>query len=704
MRLSNQRYCASLLIAPNPKAMSSKLNKQVTLVPLALFFIFILIVFTIWKLAINNNNRLIKENLNQTGKLISREFKNIVESDIAQIQNLKNRIEFTNGLYLDYWEKDANILIKQNSSFKFLEWIDSTMVVRKITPLKGNENALNLDISEIEYRRAEWLKRRINNSPNITPWSELTQNHMAFLVDVPVFIKNHFHGTITGGMDFRKKFNKLARSLENQYVIELWDHKKNLFYQLNTNNRLQTKHNLYFKKNILIDELDNQQWTLMVTPSNKLLLSENRFVNNMSLGIGIIFCALISLLIHFYLRARVGTRLALQSNSKLLNTNEKLNNERNRAKKASKAKSEFLSNMSHEIRTPLHAILGFIELMKDSKLSKTDKGYLDLMEKSSNNLLNIINDILDIEKIESGKTELIETNFNPFEKIKDLIEVNQFIFIKKNLYLKPNFKEVHGLNVIGDESKYVQVINNIVKNSLKFTNTGGATVSYRETLTDQNDLRIHIAVKDTGIGIPKDKLNTIFDRFTQVENGIKKQYEGSGLGLSICKVLINMMGGKIKVKSLPNKGTTFKFSMLFPIAKQQNSKNSITVNKEVNYSNLKVLIVDDNSLNIIVLRKFLEDLGIIADTAKNGKFGVSKFRKKTYDLIFMDIHMPEMDGWEATEEIRKINKDVIIFGLSANVTTEAIDKALESGMNNYLSKPFKKEHLHKLLYFHFGSE
>lgn len=682
--------------------MLSKLKNKVTLLPIAAFVISVLVVFVVWNRSLNNSNRLIKENVFQTGKLVYKEFINIVEADIAQIHNLKNRIEFTDGLYLDHWEKDARMLLKQNSSFKFLEWIDSTMVIRKIMPLEGNEDALNLDISNIGYRKDEWLSHRFTDTPNVTPWSNLTQSGQAFLIDFSVNFQNTFQGTITGGVDFTEKFNKLATSLENQYAIELWDHESNLFYALNTKDKLSTEKNLFYQDSILIDPLDNQSWHLKVTPSSKLYLSENRLITHIALGIGILFCFLTSLLINFYLRAREGTKLALRSNAMLLNTNEKLNEERNRAEKASKAKSEFLANMSHEIRTPLHAVLGFIELLKDSKLNKTDREYLDLMEKSSNNLLNIINDILDIEKIESGKTELVETNFNPLEKIKDLIDVNQFIFAKKNLYLKSNYKNVHGLNVIGDESKFIQVINNIVKNGLKFTNTGGVTVNYSEDIVNENELRVHITIKDTGIGIPKDRIKTIFDRFTQVENGVKKQYEGSGLGLAICKVLINMMGGKIKVKSTPNKGTKFKFNMLFKLAEEQHVEKQITVTQEVDYSNLDVLIVDDNNLNIIVLKKFLQDLGIAPDAAKNGRIALEKFHEKPYDLIFMDIHMPVMDGWEATFEIRKHNSDVVIFGLSANVTTEAIDLALESGMNNYLSKPFKKEHLYKLLHFHFA--
>ncbi|KJD32615.1 hypothetical protein PK35_10475 [Tamlana nanhaiensis] len=681
--------------------MFNKLNKKIVLFPLIAFLISAILVLTFWKKALNNVNNTIDEDVLQNGKLVSKEFRNIIKNDISRLENLKNRIEFTNGLYLNHWEKDAEMLLEQNPSFKFLEWIDSTMVIRKITPIRGNENAIGLDISKIEYRRDEWLKHSKNQQVNITPWATLTQGGNAFLVDVPVYFNNTFQGTITAGMDYNLKFNKFASNLNNNYAIVFSDHTNKTFYTLNKFHKNNKGYS--YKDSIVVDTLDQHIWELQVSPTNKFSYSEGRYLVNIALVIGIIFSCLTSMLIYFYIRARNQRKLAITSNSKLLNANKKLNKERKRAEKASLAKTEFLSNMSHEIRTPLHAILGFIELLKESKLNKTDKEYLNLMEKSSSNLLNIVNDILDIDKIESGKIELSEVKFNPLQKIKELIEVNQFIFLRKDLYLKAKYKKANNFTVLGDESKFIQIVNNIIKNGLKFTNKGGVTLTYSEKITKANKLRIKISVSDTGIGIPSNQIENIFERFKQIENSVKKQYEGSGLGLAISKIFINMMGGDITVKSTQNEGTTFKFDMVFPIIKNQETITNEPIQKtNANLSDLNVLIVDDNKLNIIVLKKFLESFGVTADTANNGLACVDTFKaNRNYDLIFMDIHMPIMDGWEATKEIRQLDSDVIIFGLSANVTTEAIDKALENGMNNYLSKPFKKEHIAKLLQFHF---
>ena len=633
--------------------------------------------------------------------MLSKEFSNIIEYDISRLKNLKNRLENSNGSYFKSWENDANLLLEQNPSFKFVEWIDSSMVIKKIVPKKGNEAALNLDISTVGYRHKDWLEHSKSGEVNITSWVKLTQKGYSFLVDVPVYFSGRFQGTITAGMDFHENFNRLVDYLEDQYSVEIYDDKNNLFFNVNPTIKLNPPKDISYSNTIIVGKDGQQKWRVNVFPSKKLLIAQNKAVTDSALLVGLLLSLISSFLTYFYFRAKKSTAFARHSNLALKKANQTLNIERNKAEKASQAKTDFLSNMSHEIRTPLHAIVGFIELLKGSELNKTNTQYLNLMEKSSNNLLHIVNDILDFEKIESGKIELTKDNFNPVLRIKELIDVNQLIFSKKGLSLETNFENTLNLNVIGDESKLLQITNNILKNGLKFTNTGGVTLTYSESLINNNELKISISIKDTGIGIPKDKINSIFERFTQIENSIKKQYEGSGLGLAISKIFINMMGGEISVKSKLNAGTEFQFYMVFPIAEEQNIIKRSAAKKRVDLSKLNVLIVDDNNINILVLKKFLQDMGIEPDIAKNGKKALDLVDKEDYQLIFMDIHMPEMDGWEATKEIRKTNKEAVIFGISANVTKDAINQSIDTGMDNYLTKPFKKSHLDQLLQYHF---
>ncbi|MFC4722298.1 response regulator [Geojedonia litorea] len=642
----------------------------------------------------------VKEQITQTGNLATQEFQSIVRSDIARLENLKKRLEFTDGEYYLNWEQDATMLIEQNASFKFLEWIDSSMIIRKINPLKGNEAALNLDVSKVAYRKDEWIKHSLDSTTNITQWAKLTQGGYAFLVDVPVYFKDRFQGTITAGMDFTEHFNKFATPLKD-YSIELRDNEGTLFYEFNPLNKNTSNKNLIYETSFFTDISDRQGWSFKLYPTDKLLLAERLSFINFALGIGILLSLLISLLIYFYLRAKKETKRALDSNIKLSKANEKLEKERKKAEKASKAKTEFLSNMSHEIRTPLHAILGFIQVLKQGDLNATDQSYIDLMDKSSNNLLSIVNDILEIDKIESGNVILEDTYFNPAQKIKDLLEIYKFHFSEKNLYIHTNFQEPYGINVMGDQNKFSQIVINILKNALKFTTEGGIKVEYSEVKI-KNHLKVNVSIEDTGIGIPKNKLNTIFNRFTQIDGSLKKQHEGSGLGLAISKDLAALLGGTISAKSILNQGSIFEISVLLKITENQNKFNISETFNNINLSHLHVLIVDDNKINVIVLKKLLEDLSIKVDIAYNGKIAVEKVESNNYQLVLMDIHMPEMDGFEATTIIRKLNTDLIIFGLSANVTTQAISKALDCGMNNYLTKPFTKERLYKLLLTYFS--
>jgi len=317
------------------------------------------------------------------------------------------------------------------------------------------------------------------------------------------------------------------------------------------------------------------------------------------------------------------------------------------------------------------------------------------MDISSKKLLLLVNDILEIDKIESGKTTFRKDIFSPLQELKNIIRIYQRTAEEKGLNISLDTTISSDVESVGDAGKYGQIITNILRNSLKFTEKGGITVSYHENLVN-DELAIDIGVKDTGIGIPKNKLKTIFDRFTQVDVGKAKRHEGSGLGLYITYKLVELLGGKITATSQESVGTEFYVSLKFPLSKTK-SKTSTSNTESIDLSGCKVLIVDDNRVNVMVLEKTLEKLGVQSESVSDGLEAVYAVQKNCYHLIFMDIHMPKMDGLRATEEIRKFNKDIGIIGLSADVTKEAIDEAKGVGMNDYFTKPISFDKLRKHL-------
>ena len=668
------------------------LNKGI-LFPCTAFIVFLMLTITIWNNLVESNEQNIQKNLVQIGKSTSQKFQSILNHDIEGLENLKMRLEFTNGKHFEYWEKDAQLLLEQNPSFHFIEWIDSTMVIRNIVPLNENKAALNLDISKIEYRSKEWKEHTKYGIVNITPWSKMTQEGYAFLIDVPVYFENKLQGTITAGMDFTDHLNDFAKDLD-MYEIELRDYDQTLFYEFNAQDKASNE--FVFEQNILIDKLHSKFWSFKMYPTDALYYTDRAVFINSFLLIGIILSILISSLIYFYLKAKDEVKRTVSINKKLKKLNDKLHYERKRAEKANKVKTEFLSNMSHEIRTPLHAILGFVKILRNGKLNDSDKTHIELLDASSKNLLSIVNDILIIDKIESGTIQLEETYFNPSQKVKEIIETYSHLFSKKNLYVRSNFIKPYGINAIGDQNKLAQIIINIIKNASKFTVDGGVTITYSEVQED-NQLNAKITIEDTGIGIPKDKIKSIFNRFTQIDSSLKKQHEGSGLGLAISKDLATKLGGTILVESNESQGSKFEISVVFKIAKNFQNHSIKETYSNLNFPHLSALIVDDNRMNIVILKKFLEDININVDTAMNGKAAVEKVKANNYSMAFMDIHMPEMDGFEATQIIRTFNSELKIFGLSANVTSDAIEKAFDSGMNNYITKPFTKEQLYNLI-------
>lgn len=358
-------------------------------------------------------------------------------------------------------------------------------------------------------------------------------------------------------------------------------------------------------------------------------------------------------------------------------------------KQANKLKEEFLANMSHEIRTPMNAILGFLQLLKDKESNKVKLGYLETMCDSGKDLLQIINDILDFSKIESNQLDFEQIPFSPKQRIQQAVKLYAAKASESSLAIKENYSDNLPEYVRSDPIRFTQIINNLISNAIKFSKPGGTI--WIDTYYINGTSQLIINVKDQGIGIAEDKLQTIFEPFTQADNSTTRKYGGTGLGLSISHRLANKLGGDISVASKPIQGSEFTFTILAPIVKQKIERPIEVQSSSAKDSKGHVLIVEDNKTNQLLASKILQKMGLTFDIANDGIEGVKAFKNKHYDLILMDENMPNMTGIEATKEIRNIELQqdtrINIIALTANSMKGDKEKFLTAGMDAYLSKP-----------------
>ncbi|WP_062059511.1 hybrid sensor histidine kinase/response regulator [Aquimarina longa] len=376
------------------------------------------------------------------------------------------------------------------------------------------------------------------------------------------------------------------------------------------------------------------------------------------------------------------------------------------AEKSAKAKSVFLSNMSHEIRTPLNVILGLTGILKKSDFNTPhiDKKNLDGIQFSAENLLILINDILDFSKIEAGKLTLHSTNFNLHELITNTSRGFSIKADEKGLKYKMIIDPSVPKFIIGDRLRLNQILINLLGNSIKFTKTGKIKLLVKTEEVSSKHITINFSVQDTGVGISKHKLDTIFESFYQVHKPGKNKIEGTGLGLSISKQLIELQGGTISAKSKLGVGSSFDFSIAY---QKSDFKTSIENKKDVfseydfDLSDMKVLIVEDNKMNQFFMKQLFTNWNAETSVAENGQVALKKLKQFTYDFILMDMHMPIMDGPETARVIRKSNnikiKEIPIIACSADVFPESKKKASKSGMNFYLTKPLNEEKLKEII-------
>ncbi|MFA5329792.1 MAG: PAS domain S-box protein [Prolixibacteraceae bacterium] len=358
------------------------------------------------------------------------------------------------------------------------------------------------------------------------------------------------------------------------------------------------------------------------------------------------------------------------------------------AEDAVKAKQQFLSNMSHEIRTPMNAIIGFTKVVLKTDLSAKQKEYLQAIKMSGDALIVLINDILDLAKVDAGKMVFEQIPFKMALSIAAMLHLFETKIQEKNLKLVKEYDTNIPEVLLGDPVRLHQIILNLVSNAVKFTAKGKITISVRLLNEDDEKVSIEFAVADTGIGIPENKIEKIFDNFQQASSGTSRLYGGTGLGLAIVKQLVEPQGGSISVKSKINEGSTFSFILSFQKTKAKAELELDVVELDADIKNIKVLVVEDIILNQLLMRTLLDDFGFECDIASNGKIATEKLQIKSYDVVLMDLQMPEMNGFEATEFIRnKMNSSVPIIALTADVTTVDLAKCKAVGMDDYIAKP-----------------
>ncbi|MCC9061640.1 tetratricopeptide repeat-containing hybrid sensor histidine kinase/response regulator [Flavobacterium piscisymbiosum] len=583
----------------------------------------------------------------------------------------------------DTYYKKADDLLNQ------LKIIDHAEVLsyQKAMALKANKNLALAAKSFFE------ITKKPDNSSNLK--TKIDSYYQLGLIETQLKRNDSAIIYLDNALEYNAKTNNIAQKSKIVLAIsQYYKQNKNFdlaysyldeHYQLENyilklkNAKLDLNEFEKFKKN---QSLNN---TIKRESEEKIQLKTYRY----SKLVSILAIALISILSLLSLALYKNNIIRNQNNLLLREKNKELILAKNKAEKASKARSEFLSTVSHELRTPLNAINGITHLLLEDNPKKTQLKYLESLKFSGNYLTTFINEILEINKIDSTKVEIENISFNLKEllfniqsSLKELATANKNYF---NLEIDESIPDT----LIGDPTKISQIILNLINNALKFTQNGNVNVIAKLYTKEDDNATVYFEIVDTGIGIPEDKLQTVFESFSQGSIEVNRKYGGTGLGLTIVKKLIELLGGEIKLKSEVGKGSTFTFKLNFKINKEP--LEVIEEAKPYNDKQLKnksILLIEDNKINQMITRKMLENKAISCEIIDNGEDAVELLKVKRFDMILMDVHLPGINGTTATKLIREFDKTTPIIALTAISLDENRDMLLSFGMNDVITKPF----------------
>lgn len=456
----------------------------------------------------------------------------------------------------------------------------------------------------------------------------------------------------------------------------------------------------------------NTRYGLDAMQSTMAELAEQNAEQERSLKVNklttILSVALITILSLLTLSLYKNNNLRARANDLLQKKNDELTLAKENAEKASLAKAQFLSTITHELRTPLYAVTGLTHLLLEESPTENQKEHLNSLKFSGEYLLSLINNILDLNKLEAKKVEVLDTSFNLEKRISDVLVALKNSADDKMTKLHYHFDPDIPKKLKGDPLKISQILINLIGNSIKFTENGDIWVNVSRVNQVGQLVFLHFEIKDNGEGITKEKQSSIFDNFTQGSLQINRKFGGTGLGLSIVKNLLNLMNSEIYLESDLGKGSTFSFDLKFEAFEQTDGVASSKISKTAPLTNdlmhnKKILIVEDNKINQMITRKILEKHKVICDVADNGTIAVEKASNNYFDLILMDIHMPGISGIEATVQIRKFDEQIPIVALTAVTLDENLDEFYLNGFTDIIPKPYKTEEFFNKINFHLSN-
>jgi len=610
------------------------------------------------------------------------------------------------------WAKNLELYTEDQSAFSAIAYVDSDLAIKWIFPADKLAEWANLNLSPI-LETIPSLERQFTQNIHVKQISTPTSKEKEVLAYIPLRVENE-QGFLIAILNLEKFIREtFGDSIDPDFIysVEI-DHQP-----------IYSSQPIVFKnyaERSVEETIDIGEITLQTTTfyNNEITNSPIYFLLKIFAIEGFLLSIILVIVIYQAQQAKMRLieinevnkdlknqiTVRQQTEISLLESQKELKRAKDAAEEANQSKGLFLASMSHELRTPLNSILGTVDLLDKTPLSKDQKEYIDLLNSSGTHLLSIIDDIFDFSKIEAGLLKLHLIDFNLLDMLEKICEELTIIARKKNLEIHCNIDKEVPIHLNGDPLRLRQILTNLISNAIKFTQQGTVTVTVKkasETLL--------FSVNDTGIGIPAEKQQFIFQRYFQADTSPTRR-SGAGLGLAICKSLVKMMGGKIWFQSIENQGSTFYFSIPFQVARQQRGPIKLTTDlaaatTEVDAVPYKIplkpstiLIAEDSSDNLLLLQFYLKNQPYLFDHAENGKIAVEKFKESHYDLVLMDLQMPVMDGWTAVKLMREWENDqkkspAPIIALTAYVLPAEIQAALDAGCTHYLTKPINKQTL-----------